>query len=349
MDKTRGILGLANLGNTCFMNATLQALRHSPEWTLFCTQGKIKEHISEPEKSCSIMLLAYQDLLMSIWGGSGPGYVKPLDFYNKLRSTVKGCPLYEIFIQRSPQDAHEFLVWLLDQMYMATQKEVNITIKDTENLQPMVLKAVEGWKSSFEKQYSPLTDLVFGMYRIQYLCTACGVTHSRWETFNVLKIHPGHESIEAALKHEFKEEDIDDYECDECNKQEPLKPGQAKPLMKKSLAKKTVSIWRLPKLLIITLKRFTPMGPRDNSPFAYDGGPINFGNNFSQESHEDSKFKQYKVFATVDHHGSHMGGHYTAQCFSPVWKQWHLYDDEAAHSIEEPRFGVYTYMLFLRY
>lgn len=334
MDKTRGILGLANLGNTCFMNATLQALRHSPEWTLFCAQDKIKAHIQEPDEPCSVMLLAYQELLKSMWGGSGPGYVKPMDFYSKLRTTVKDCPLYGIFIQRTPQDAHEFLVWLLDQMYMATQKEVNIVIKDTAKLQPMVLKAVEGWKSSFEKQYSPLTDLVFGMYRIQYLCTGCNTTHTRWETFNTLKIHPGHSSIEEALKHEFKEEEIEGYDCDACKN--------------KCLTKKTVSIWRLPKFLIITLKRFTPMGGRDNSPFAYDGEPMKFESNFSPESHEDSKFKNYKVFATVDHHGSHMGGHYTAQCFSPVWKTWQLYDDETAHNMEKPQFGVYTYMLFMR-
>jgi len=332
-NNTRGILGIANLGNTCFMNASLQALRHCPEWTLFCTQDRIKEHISDPEKPCSIMLLAYQDLLKSIWGGSGPGYVRPLDFYGKLRTVVKGT-LYEDFMRRTPQDAHEFLVWLLDQMYMATQKEVNITIKDATSLPPMVLKAIEGWKSSFEKQYSPLTDLIFGMYRIQYLCTGCQATHSRWETFNTLKIHPGHSSIEEALKHEFKEEEIEGYDCDACKQ--------------KTLTKKTVSIWRLPKMLIITLKRFTPMGSRDNSPFHYDGEPMNFESTFSPESHEDSKFKNYKVFGTVDHHGNHMGGHYTAQCFNPVWKNWQLYDDETTHTIEKPQFGVYTYMLFMR-
>jgi len=331
---SRGILGLQNLGNTCYMNATLQALRHNPEWTLFCTKDKIKDHIIDSEKPSSvIILLAYQDLIKSIWSGSGPGYVRPLDFYGKLKSVVKGT-LYEDFIKKTPQDAHEFLVWLMDQMHMAMQKDVQITIRNQSTLEPMILKAATGWKNAFEKQYSPLTDLVFGLYRVQYLCTGCLTIHSRWETFNTLKIHPGHLSIEKALQHEFKEEDIEGYECDSCKQ--------------KTLAKKTVSIWRLPKLLIITLKRFMPMGPRDNSPFDYKGENMRFESTFSPESQEESKFKEYKVFATVDHHGSHMGGHYTSQCFNPVWKKWHMYDDETAHEISEPKFGVFTYILFVR-
>jgi len=336
---TRGILGIANLGNTCFMNAALQALRNCPEWTLFCTQNKIKEHITDQTKPCTIMLLAYQDLLKSIWGGSGPGYVKPMDFYSKLRSVVKGT-IYENFTQRTPQDAHEFLEWLLDQMYMATQREVNITIRDEKALPPMTLMAVNGWKTAFEKQYSPLTDLVFGMYRIQYTCSGCSTVHSRWETFNTLKVSlcRGADGnplpLDTMLEQEFKEETIEGYDCDACKQ--------------KTTTKKTVSIWRLPKILIVTLKRFTPMGTRDNSMFNYDGEPVSFKNSFSDESKEESKFKKYTVIGTVDHHGHHMGGHYTAQCFSPVWKKWHLYDDESAHEIKEPQFGRHTYMMFFR-
>ena len=330
---TRGILGIANLGNTCFINSTLQALRHCPEWTLFCSQGKVNEYIVDSDKQCSIILLAYQDLIKTIWGSSGPGFVKPFDFYNKLRIAVKGT-IYEEFTHRNQQDAHEFLVWLLDQMYMATQKEVEIEIRNKSTLSTMVISAVKGWKAAFEKQYSPLTDLVFGMYRIQYKCTGCSTVHNRWETFNTLKVSIGSESINDLLINEFKQEDIDGYDCDACKN--------------KCLAKKNVTIWRLPKLLIITLKRFTPMGTRDNGAFNYDGKNIILDSVFSPESSEESKTREYKIFATIDHHGNHNGGHYTSQALSPVWKKWHIYDDESVNEINQPQFGVYTYMLFFR-
>jgi len=240
-----------------------------------------------------------------------------------------------ISTKNSGQHAHEFLVWLLDHMYMATQKKVSINITNSSSLSPMIIKSLEGWKSAFENQYSPMTDLFFGMYRIQYNCKGCSAVHSRWETFNVLKISPGHKSIQEALEHEFKEEIIEGYDCDACKS--------------KTETVKSVSIWRLPKVLIITLKRFTPMGGRDNSNFDYDGSPVNLDPSFSPESQHESRKKIYNIFASIDHHGNHMGGHYTSQCFNPVWKKWHLYDDEAAHNIEKPNFGIQTYILFFRY
>jgi len=337
--RMRGILGLANLGNTCYMNATIQALRHCPEWTLYCTQNRVQEHITDPKKSCSVMTLAYQDLLKSIWGGTGPGYVRPLDFYSKLSDSVRGT-IYDDFMRRTPQDAHEFLVWLLDQMYMGTQKEVNIAVRNEASLAPMTLQAVKGWKAAFEKQYSPLTDLVFGMYRIQYECKGCAAVHTRWETFNTLKVSLAQKedgspmTLEEMIEHEFRDEEIEGYHCDACKE--------------KPTAIRRVTIWRLPKILIVTLKRFTPMGTRDNRPLNYDGHALTLGSSFAPESHEQSKTHSYKLFSTVDHHGHHMGGHYPAQTYNPVWKVWHLYDDETAHSIEKPRFGPSTYIMMFR-
>jgi ubiquitin C-terminal hydrolase len=338
-EEPRGLLGLANLGNTCYMNSVLQALRNNKEWTLFCLKDHVKPFITEKDTQPKKILLAYIELLQSLWGGKGPGYVMPKGFFDKLKEVVQGG-IYEDFIRRTPQDAHEFLVWLLDQMYMATQSEQKMTLVSEEKIEPMIRQALKGWIGAFEKQYSPLTDLVFGMYRIQYQCQSCKTIHTRWETFNTLKYTPlaGQDGkpldLLECLKQEFQEESIDEYACDTCA------PARAP-------AKKTVCIWRLPKCLILTAKRFSPTGHKIHTPVAEFMEPTKFFGLFAPESHEPSKHIAYDLFATVDHHGSHFGGHYTAQAKSILTGKWGHYDDETHMPIGAPSVGRTTYMMFL--
>jgi ubiquitin C-terminal hydrolase len=180
-----------------------------------------------------------------------------------------------------------------------------------------------------------LADILFGLLRVQYTCGGCSAVHNRWETFNVLKIPVVRDaSIQECIRKEFHEEEIDEYACDACKQ--------------RTQTKKKATIWKLPKVLLITLKRFTPMGTRDNTPFDYDGSPICLDEFFSPESQEQTRKKSYKLFATVDHHGNHMGGHYNAQCYTPIWNQWHRYDDESVYQIDKPHFGRETYILMFR-
>jgi ubiquitin C-terminal hydrolase len=340
-DSKKGCLGLANLGNTCFMNAVLQALRCNKDWTLFCIKDNITSYIQPNDSPSKKILLAYIDLLKSIWNGDGPGYVHPAGFYNEIRNVVNGT-IYEDFARKQPQDAHEFLVWLLDQMYMASQSQVVINIKDEKNIEPMILQALNGWKTAFEKQWSPLTDLVFGLYRIQYICSKCSTTHTRWETFNTLKysLDVNEEqvplSLISCLKKEFQDETIDEYACDKCC---------AKDNKIRSAAVKKVRIWRLPKLLIITAKRFASNGSKIYLPVSQTEKE-SFYEIFAAESHEPSKHIQYGLFATVDHHGSQYGGHYTSQAKMMTTHTWAQFDDERMSEIEKPILGSMTYMTF---
>ncbi|NDG26601.1 MAG: hypothetical protein EB120_05430, partial [Proteobacteria bacterium] len=57
---------------------------------------------------------------------------------------------------------------------------------------------------------------------------------------------------------------------------------------------------------------------------------------------------KYHLRGVIDHHGSHMGGHYTAQFLHPVSKHWWWMDDESAQFMPEPRFGRSNYIFLYR-
>jgi ubiquitin C-terminal hydrolase len=78
------------------------------------------------------------------------------------------------------------------------------------------------------------------------------------------------------------------------------------------------------------------------------GETLNFADFFASESDDISKKWNYDVCGVSDHHGSHMGGHYTAQFKHPVTKEWWWIDDESCHKLEGPRFGNSNYIYLLQ-
>lgn len=321
----KGVTGLANLGNTCYMNAAIQALRHYPEFSLFCTQGTLEKSCTDKTTDHYRIATAFVDLIQSLWAGSSPNYVLPRGFFETLAASVRGT-VYETFIQRSPQDAHEFIVWILDQIFMATQRPA-----DPNQL----------WVGA---QWSPMADLFFGVLRIQYKCSLCATAHSRYEVFNTLKIQPaaGKSFVECIEDEILATETIDEYDCDTCN-------AGAAGQRRKSPAEKSTRIWKLPKLLIFTIKRYTPFGQRDNTPIIYSAEELKFDKLYAEETPCILRNFWFRTVSTVDHFGAGMhGGHYAAQAISPVWKEWFMYDDQITEKTDNPRFGPHTYMIFMR-
>ena len=334
----KGIVGIANVGNTCYANAAIQLLRHCPEWSSFCLQGLAEKEVADPSSNPAKVLTAYLDIIKPLWAGSHASYIQPAGFWQIMTEVLRGT-IYEDFLRRIPHDAHEFLTWFLDQQYMATQKERNFTIKDANNVndanETIAREAVKAWIDSFKKTYSPLTDLCFGLMLQKMTCHGCGNETRSWETFNMLKIKPGvadeDNSLQGMLNREMEEEKITDYACDKCKERGSVVRSHA--------------IWRLPRNLFVVLKRFNFNGTKNPVPLNYDGGEVSFKDAFAPQSPEISKNFTYELFGSVDHHGSHMGGHYTCQAISPLSQKWWLYDDESVYPMESPKFGPSTYIL----
>ncbi|XP_036197488.1 ubiquitin carboxyl-terminal hydrolase 43 isoform X5 [Myotis myotis] len=117
-----------------------------------------------------------------------------------------------------------------------------------------------------------------------------------------------------------------------------------------------LSLWTLPDILIVHLKRFCQVGGRRNKLSTLVKFPLcglNMAPHVAQRSTGATpgpwpSWKQpaclptsypldflYDLYAVCNHHGSLQGGHYTAYCRNSLDGQWYSYDDSMVESLPE--------------
>uniref|UniRef100_A0A8C5G1F0 ubiquitinyl hydrolase 1 n=1 Tax=Gouania willdenowi TaxID=441366 RepID=A0A8C5G1F0_GOUWI len=108
-DKTPGVLGLKNHGNTCFMNAVVQCLSNTDllaeylgleQYKSDCNRGEVTEQLAS--------------LVRALWTLE---YTPQLSVEFKVRTGVSWTKYASQFRGNSQQDALEFLLWLLDRVH----------------------------------------------------------------------------------------------------------------------------------------------------------------------------------------------------------------------------------------
>ena len=333
--KLRGVVGIQNVGNTCYANSTIQIIRAVPEFSAFIVSDELKSMIPDPTSTPGKVLLAYQDLIRPMWSAYRPAYVRPLGFLNEIRDCVRGS-VYENFGRPIQNDSHEYLVYLLDKFHEALNQNAGkpqqpIAIKDSQSMAEL---AEDGWTQFTSQNKSTIIDNCFGMIRQSIECQKCLAQSHQWQTFNVFKVPCEGATFEEWITNEMKPDELDDYVCLKCA------PERQK-------AKLSRHIWRLPRILFMSIRRFTPDMRKIMSPSLYEGGPLSLNDPFAPESTHLSKDWSYELRGVVDHHGSHMGGHYSSQFCHPVSDEWWWIDDESSIKMEKPRLKMSSNYMYL--
>ncbi|NBO54827.1 MAG: ubiquitin carboxyl-terminal hydrolase [Actinobacteria bacterium] len=312
--KDKGLSGLANMGNTCYVNACLQLLSHTYEFNDFLSKngGEYKARLNH--RVDSVLLHEWDKLRTMMWADncviSPGGFVSSMQKISKL----KNMDLFSGFQQN---DVAEFIGFMLDCFHTALSREVEMKVRGVARnaTDRAAQECYEMMASMYKKQYSEVLDVFYGVQvsMIEPLHSPTTnhppVLSTKPEPFCILNLSLP--SIKNGLTLTLF--DCLDHHC----APEVLSGDNAwfnEATGKKQDVKKRLSFWSLPNVLIIVLKRFemNARGQVRKIQVPVDV-PCNRAD-FSKYVHGYNRQSYvYDLFGVCNHHGgSPMGGHYTA-------------------------------------
>lgn len=200
--RTRGTVGLTNLGNTCYMNSALQCIRSVKELALYFLSGSYKAEIntSNPLGHKGVMAKQYAVLLEGIYTDTASGAFSPNAFKRTLGNIQ---PLFSGYQQ---QDSQEFLSFLVD----ALHEDLNRIIKKPYNENPdsddktvhdpqAIIELGETYRRNHKaRNDSVAMDLFSGFYKNTMECPVCDKISITFDPFSSLTVQL---PIESTFQH----------------------------------------------------------------------------------------------------------------------------------------------------
>lgn len=315
--KNKGLTGLSNLGNSCFMNTALQCLSHSYRFTDFLKKGTYTSKINK--KAESLILMEWDKLRELMW--SENCIISPGGFYTSISKVAK-IKDKVIFTGHAQNDLTEFLIFMIDCFHTAIMREVNMDIKgdiqtETDKLAKCCFTMM---KTMYKKEYSEILGLFYGIH-VSKLETQTGtLINSVAEPFLLVDLAIPNMPLEPGS-------DINLYTCFEWYTRKEKLDADNKYLnettQKEELVQKQILFWSLPEIFIISLKRFS-------NSIQKNGCLVDFPlENLDMSKYivgYDKHTYVYDLYGICNHTGGVYGGHYTAFVKNANGKWYHFND-----------------------
>lgn len=332
--KGNGLTGLANVGNSCYLNSVLQVLSHTHELTDVLVAPEYQSHVTK--KLGGIVLNEWDKLRALMW--SEDCTIAPWGFVTAMRKVAAAKKRMD-FTNVMQNDVAEFLDLLFECFHEGLSRDVEMVVRGAPKTSKDMLagRCYAMMKTMYEKDYSEMLRLFHGISvsRVRALDgKVLGVTP---EPFTMLQIPIPRDPAFCTLQ---------DCIAEYCKK-ERLEGDNAYRVEKTGelvSADKDFTFWSLPSILIIHLKRFSnvmgkvqrsvavPVELLDMSPYV--------------TGYRKTQYK-YELYAVCNHGGGVGGGHYHAHVKTP--KGWYNFNDTTVTALGlHPSINSSAYCLFYR-
>jgi len=300
--------GLANLGNTCFMNSLLQVLIDIDDLKNIFLRNHRKNN-----------LFYYFEELYYSSKISTNNVLVPKDFHMQLQKCAKECN-NKLFTGYDQNDCSELLMFLLDIFHKSIKREVIMTIngKSVNDTDDLAIKCYNMKKDTIENSYSEIYDLFYFVQVEQILDKNKKILNNIPNWFCQLSlplIFKEKNQISVTL-----DKCIDNY-LDGFEYEDTLGYYDSEDEKNKKLIK-IPKFWDLPKVLVIVLQRFS--GTFNKNNILVDFPITNLDMSKYVIGYNNHKFT-YDLIGICNHSGGIHGGHYTS--YSKTNNQWYLYND----------------------
>ena len=318
--KNKGLSGLTNLGNTCFLNSTMQVLSHTYELNNFLNLKTYKKRLNN--KYDSALLIEWDELKDILWNENC--IVSPFKFVKTVQK-IATLKEQEIFSGFQQNDLPEFLIFVIDCFHNALSREVNMTIEGTvkDNKDRIAVKCFEIIKQMYEKDYSEIWNIFYGIHISQLEHAETGENMSmRPEPYFIINLPIPIDNKSPTLIDCFdKYVEGEILDGDNCIMHE--KTGKKVPV------KKNILFWNFPQVLVIDIKRFNHMNRKNQILVNFPLENLNLSK-YVVGYNKDSYI--YDLYGVCNHSGSVFGGHYTSFVKNANGK-WYHYNDTSVSEV----------------
>jgi ubiquitin C-terminal hydrolase len=317
--------GLMNLGNTCYMNASLQALYSLESFRNLMLSGGAGRYGADKELTQELSEL-FKLMKESADQRQQQQPISPAKFkfaFSRHQSKFSGF---------GQQDAQEFLRYLIDGIHEECNAASRRPRRHARHAGAGPKSAQEAWAQYRELvDDSPLVELLVGQLCSTITCTECHNKSHCWDPFwdlslplmvrgrgcggalSTLGSNDSSGSLcswrSASSSTSSRLSDV----IDEFTSKETLDSDE-RPVCghckRPTKSTKQISLARLPQVLILHLKKFTNDGYKLTSPEIQIDNHLTFNGT-----------SRYRLKACISHHGhSSSSGHYTSHCeYSSRW------------------------------